>query len=203
MVSELVTDHLVVVLNKVDLLPAEQRDRLVAKARKRLAATFALTKFKGCAMVPVAAKPGAWKRTTNSQCGKCTDIDAHHSGSCLPDTAQPRVPPYSSGLSTQLDQICDMEAVPRRRSATYLQDVGDMNPCSARGAMFVCAGGGDEEAKASPVGIDQLRQELAARLPPWPRSPDGPFLFAVDHCFAIRGQGTVLTGTVLQVLPSG
>ncbi len=58
-VSELVTDHLVVVLNKVDLLPAEQRDRLVAKARKRLATTFALTRFKGCAMVPVAAKPGA------------------------------------------------------------------------------------------------------------------------------------------------
>ena len=58
-VSELVTDALIVVLNKVDLLPEEQRDRLVAKARKRLAATFGLTKFKGCAMVPVAAKPGA------------------------------------------------------------------------------------------------------------------------------------------------
>jgi selenocysteine-specific elongation factor len=25
-----------------------------------------------------------------------------------------------------------------------------------------------------------------------------PFLFAVDHCFSVRGQGTVLTGTVLQ-----
>lgn len=29
------------------------------------------------------------------------------------------------------------------------------------------------------------------------RNPDGPFLFSVDHCFAIRGQGTVMTGTVL------
>jgi len=28
--------------------------------------------------------------------------------------------------------------------------------------------------------------------------PPGPLLVAVDHCFAIRGQGTVLTGTVLQ-----
>ena len=25
-----------------------------------------------------------------------------------------------------------------------------------------------------------------------------PFLFSVDHCFNIRGQGTVMTGTVLQ-----
>ncbi len=53
------------------------------------------------------------------------------------------------------------------------------------------------------MGIDQLMQELAARLPPRPRSADGPFLFAIDHCFAIRGQGTVLTGTVLQVLSLG
>uniref|UniRef100_A0A182STV8 Tr-type G domain-containing protein n=1 Tax=Anopheles maculatus TaxID=74869 RepID=A0A182STV8_9DIPT len=30
------------------------------------------------------------------------------------------------------------------------------------------------------------------------RNPDLPFMFAVDHCFAIKGQGTVCTGTVLQ-----
>jgi len=29
-------------------------------------------------------------------------------------------------------------------------------------------------------------------------SPSIPFLFSVDHCFGIKGQGTVLTGTVLQ-----
>jgi len=29
------------------------------------------------------------------------------------------------------------------------------------------------------------------------RDPNGPFIFAVDHCFAIKGQGTVMTGTVL------
>lgn len=27
----------------------------------------------------------------------------------------------------------------------------------------------------------------------------GPLLFAIDHCFPIKGQGTVMTGTVLQV----
>ncbi|KAL0278758.1 UNVERIFIED_CONTAM: hypothetical protein PYX00_000483 [Menopon gallinae] len=30
------------------------------------------------------------------------------------------------------------------------------------------------------------------------RSADKPFLFAVDHCFGIKGKGTVMTGTVLQ-----
>ncbi|CAM9852132.1 unnamed protein product [Phaeothamnion confervicola] len=34
-----------------------------------------------------------------------------------------------------------------------------------------------------------------ARLPR--RRDDQPFYMAIDHCFAIRGQGTVLTGTVL------
>lgn len=34
------------------------------------------------------------------------------------------------------------------------------------------------------------------RLPQ--RQYDEPFLFAVDHCFPIKGQGTVMTGTVLR-----
>jgi len=28
-------------------------------------------------------------------------------------------------------------------------------------------------------------------------TPDSPFLFSIDHCFQIKGQGTILTGTVL------
>lgn len=30
------------------------------------------------------------------------------------------------------------------------------------------------------------------------RDASGNFLFSVDHCFSIKGQGTVMTGTVLQ-----
>ncbi len=30
------------------------------------------------------------------------------------------------------------------------------------------------------------------------RDPGGDLLMAVDHCFSIRGQGTVMTGTILQ-----
>ncbi len=48
-----------------------------------------------------------------------------------------------------------------------------------------------------PLNIDLLVNALkdATSLPM--RSAQGPFLFAVDHCFTIRGQGTVMTGTVL------
>lgn len=29
------------------------------------------------------------------------------------------------------------------------------------------------------------------------RDASGPLVYAVDHCFSMRGQGTVMTGTVL------
>ncbi len=202
-VSELVTNHLVVVLNKVDLLPVEQRDRLVAKARKRLAATFALTKFKGCAMVPVAAKPGALSWTLSVLPGACT----YHSADSANTQVRVQWTPsshtcntYGTGSAPCSSKYCCCAITTSLRCKCAARFGDHVNSSQIPGAVSVCAGGGDEEAKAAPVGVDQLMQELAARLPPRPRSPEGPFLFAVDHCFAIRGQGTVLTGTVLQVL---
>ncbi len=57
-IGELTTDKLIVVLNKVDLLPVEAQDAAVAKLQKRLTATFAATRFAGCPQVVVAARPG-------------------------------------------------------------------------------------------------------------------------------------------------
>ncbi|CAB9518750.1 Elongation factor Tu (Fragment) [Seminavis robusta] len=45
--------------------------------------------------------------------------------------------------------------------------------------------------------IDKLIDLLRSELPQPKRSSTGPFSFSVDHCFPIRGRGTVLTGTVL------
>lgn len=47
-------------------------------------------------------------------------------------------------------------------------------------------------------GIENLISNLQTLTTMPQRNVDGPFLFSVDHCFGIRGQGTVLTGTVLQ-----
>jgi translation elongation factor EF-Tu-like GTPase len=44
-----------------------------------------------------------------------------------------------------------------------------------------------------------LQSLLLRMAPQQPRPATGDFLFAVDHCFAIKGQGTVLTGTCLKV----
>ncbi|KAK9842481.1 hypothetical protein WJX81_002027 [Elliptochloris bilobata] len=114
-VGEIATQRLLVVLNKVDLLPEAERPKLVARARRRLSQTLAATKFAACPMVAVAAK----------------------------------------------------------------------------------AGGGEGVVRAGAVGVDELVAALVALVPAAPRRPGGPFLLAVDHCFAMRGQGTVLTGTVL------
>jgi len=45
--------------------------------------------------------------------------------------------------------------------------------------------------------MDTLVNILQEELPPPKRTREGPFYFSIDHCFPIRGQGTVLTGTVL------
>ena len=45
--------------------------------------------------------------------------------------------------------------------------------------------------------MQHLVQVLRDELPPPKRTESGLFYFSIDHCFPIRGQGTVLTGTVL------
>ena len=47
------------------------------------------------------------------------------------------------------------------------------------------------------IGVQELIHCLNTHTDLPLRSPKGDFLFAVDHCFLIRGQGTVMTGTVL------
>ncbi|KAL9982146.1 hypothetical protein ACROYT_G010955 [Oculina patagonica] len=113
-IGEILCEKLVVVLNKVDLLKEEKRDVLVEKMTKKLAKTLENTKFSGCPILPVAAKPG-----------------------------------------------------------------------------------GPDSQEFKPVGTQKLVDLLSslAYLPN--RDPSGPLLFAVDHCFCIRGQGTVMTGTIL------
>ena len=77
--------------------------------------------------------------------------------------------------------------------ATKFKDC-EMVPIAARpgGADNMAAGG------EPPVGVDVLVDHLMSRVTEaHGRHKSGDFLFAVDHCFPIKGQGTVLTGTVL------
>ncbi|KAK7870360.1 hypothetical protein R5R35_000535 [Gryllus longicercus] len=58
--------------------------------------------------------------------------------------------------------------------------------------------GGSDSPSNGPEGINDLINILKEMAYVPIRNRLKPFLFAVDHCFSIRGQGTVLTGTVLQ-----
>ena len=66
-------------------------------------------------------------------------------------------------------------------------------------ALSSAGGGGNisAAAAASAEGVDAIVQELVQHIPSQPRVTSGPFQFAIDHCFSIKGQGTVMTGTVL------
>jgi len=105
---------MIVVMNKIDMIPEQDREKQIGIVKTKLEKTFSGTRFAGCLMVPVSATPGA--------------------------TDKP-------------------------------------------GTSF---------------GIDKLMENLISTLQVPKRDSSGKFLFSIDHCFAIKGQGTVLTGTVLR-----
>ncbi|GKY98433.1 hypothetical protein MPSEU_000800800 [Mayamaea pseudoterrestris] len=51
--------------------------------------------------------------------------------------------------------------------------------------------------KHASLNMEKLVNLLQSNIPVPKRSSDGPFYFSIDHCFALKGRGTVLTGTVL------
>merc|ERR1711935_1034261 len=57
-IGQIVCRSMLVVLNKVDLLPADKKDAMVEKLSKKLRLTFQQTKFPQVEVLPVSAKPG-------------------------------------------------------------------------------------------------------------------------------------------------
>ncbi|KAB7498322.1 Selenocysteine-specific elongation factor [Armadillidium nasatum] len=108
-IGEILCKDMIVVLNKIDLVPKDKQKQTIDKVSKKILNTLKNTKFSSTKVVPVSANP--------------------------------------SGV--------DSDGVP--------------------------------------IGIEDLintMQDLAAE--------NSEFVFSVDHCFGIKGQGTVITGTILQ-----
>uniref|UniRef100_A0A8C4YPN2 Selenocysteine-specific elongation factor n=1 Tax=Gopherus evgoodei TaxID=1825980 RepID=A0A8C4YPN2_9SAUR len=114
-IGQIACQKMVVVLNKIDLLPEGKRQAAIEKMTKKMQKTLENTKFQGCPIAAVAAKPG---------------------GPEAPETV-------------------------------------------------------------NPLGVSELIEVLKSQAYLPTRDPMGPFLMAIDHCFSIKGQGTVMTGTVL------
>ncbi|NXA95233.1 SELB factor, partial [Melanocharis versteri] len=114
-IGQIACQKMVVVLNKIDLLPEGKRQSAIDKMTKKMQKTLENTKFSGCPIVAVAAKPG----------------------------------------------------------------------------------GPEAPESENPLGVSELIEVLKSQAYLPSRDPSGHFLMAVDHCFSIKGQGTVMTGTIL------
>lgn len=64
-------------------------------------------------------------------------------------------------------------------------------------AIGATEGGSTATQQQETYNMNALVETLRQELPPPKRTDSGLFYFSIDHCFPIRGQGTVLTGTVL------
>ncbi|XP_050412179.1 selenocysteine-specific elongation factor [Patella vulgata] len=58
--------------------------------------------------------------------------------------------------------------------------------------------GGSDADSGSSAGVEDLITTIQNHTYLPNRNEIGPFIFSVDHCFSIRGQGTIMTGTCLQ-----
>lgn len=101
----------------------------------------------------------------------------------------------ASGLIVVLNKV---DLVPLEKRAAHLEKLEKgigrvLERTRFRGSAFVATSAKDG------LGLEELKAAIAARLPaPKVVARGEPFLFAFDHCFQIKGKGTVVTGTVLQ-----
>lgn len=129
-ISEITTDQIIVVLNKIDAIVETEKNTKIAKMNKRIRKTLFGTKFADAAIVPVSAVVGGERIAAISGSG-----------------------PGSVAVSGK-------------------------SPLQS-------------------LGIDALVDILQTTVRVPQRQVDLPFYYAIDHCFPIKGHGTVLTGTVL------
>lgn len=131
-IGEILTDDLIVVLNKIDLLPAATREASIEKVTKLIEQALSTTRFKGSPIAKISAIVG----------GDGKDGVGSASSSAAADHGGAGV--VTEGLDDLVNLIRDTTKMPDR---------------------------GDASAE--------------------------PLYYSVDHCFPIKGQGTVVTGTIL------
>ena|GEM_PF-1873803 len=121
-IGEILADDILIVLNKIDLVPQGVRDAKIQAVSKMIKQTLSNTRFNQATILPVSASVGGGENAT-----------------------------------------------------TF----------------------GSQE-KSPTLGLEELIKYIADTTLLPDRSDTGPFLYSVDHGFPIKGQGTVITGTVLR-----
>lgn len=154
-IGEITTDNMIVVLNKVDMIPENEREQKLDKVTKRIRKVFSATKFANVPIVAAAAAIGG---------EKIASISA-----------------LSTPKTTALNSATT--ATTTASTATGTKD-----------KIYSPAG---TFANTASYGVDKLIDMIHHSIVSPIRHYDHPFYYAIDHCFAIRGHGTVVTGTVL------
>lgn len=173
--GEMLGRKLVVVLNKVDLVhgetPEEKRQN-IEKKKRQLRAVFAKTRWPDAPFVEAAASPG----TAAAADEKKDESDER------PATSAPAAGGKKKGSGAAAAAAA---------------------AASSAAAASLAAG-----AAAAAIGMDDIRSTLSMCAARMARSgalmslrktklESSQFFMMVDHCFAVKGHGTVLTGTVV------
>jgi selenocysteine-specific elongation factor len=61
-IAQVTVEEMVVVINKIDVIPAETRNQRIERARTGLKKAFSATRFSSAEMVPYSAKVGYRRR---------------------------------------------------------------------------------------------------------------------------------------------
>eukprot|EP00892_Ulva_mutabilis_P008861 jgi/Ulvmu1/6347/UM029_0055.1 len=214
-VGELLSQCAVVALNKTDLFPPETRQKSARRAGRSVVNALRLTRFAAAEIVPVAAKvsPAAAQHAPCSDAvrGSAVPGDAVR-GDASRSNATPRqtsavaaldsTSPGGAGAaaapsgSAATDTPADAAATRGSAATDTPADAGSVIEAVAEaGGRGSGRGGG---GKVAGIGIDDLKAALLRAVPQLHRDTKKPLLFMADHCFAVKGHGTVLSGTVLQ-----
>eukprot|EP01038_Epipyxis_sp_PR26KG_P008963 gene8963-12085_t len=128
-IGEITTDNLIIVMNKIDLIPLEEREAKLSKMTKRIKKVLSTTKFHNAPMIYISAVVGGEKVASISS--------------------------NNTNLLTSANN------------------------------------------KLVSIGMDELIETINCHIKLPSRNINGPFYYSIDHCFPIKGHGTVLTGTIL------
>ena len=164
--AEIFTPTLVIAMNKIDLFPEEEREEKVEEITANLRKALKGSRFEHAPIVPVAAVVGGEKSVGAAAAAAGGGATAAATAGATPAGGGKRKK-HKKGEEARKEGV----------------------------ALVSSSSSSSSSSSKKTVGLEELCRTLqeAMRLPR--RSATGPLYLAVDHCFPIKGQGTVLTGT--------
>lgn len=156
-IGEITTKNLIIVLNKIDLIPLEEREEKIELCKKNIYLTLKSTKFANCPIISTAAAVGGER--------------------------------IAAALTSKKKETTTSGASENENENNVSSNIDDsnLNSNSIVGSTNTTLN----------IGLDILLNTITNTVILPKRFYDGNFFFSVDHCFPIKGQGTVITGTVL------